>query len=95
MGLDTGAKRAQPDFRSEVAGQLNVLAESGRKIAEMAATVGLRLFGPHPTAERTQPGTCPIGTEAPLETVFSEGYQLIKAAQNDTGGELQEILSRL
>jgi len=94
MGLDEGAKRAKPDFRSEAAEQLLQLAEAGRKIADMASTVGLRLFGPRPTPERAQPAA-PIGPEAAMETIFSEGVRSIRAAQSDAGAVLQEILSRL
>jgi len=97
MGLDTGAvkaARANPDLRSGAADQLAGLAEVGRKIAEMAGVVNVRLFGPQPTPERAQPAG-PLGPEASLETIFSDGIRSIKAAQSDAGGALQEILSRL
>lgn len=95
MGLDQGAtKRPQPDLRGEVSEQLGALGEAGRKIAEMAATIRLRLFGPQPTPERASPAP-PLASEASLETVFGDGARSIRTAQNDAAGVLQEILTKL
>lgn len=87
-------KRATPHLRANIGESLKNAGEVGRKISEMAAAVNLRLFGPFPApaAATVNP---PLGPEASIEEIFSDGMRTIRSAQEETGATLQEILGRL
>ena len=90
---DLGTK-ARKNLRAELSEELVQTVEVGRKVAEMAEAVNLRLFGPQPAPERLK-ATPPVGPDAPLESIFIDGIRSVKIAQEETGATLQDILNRL
>jgi len=91
---DLGTK-ARKNFRAELSEELVQTVEFGRKVAEMAEAVNLRLFGPQSTPELSKSSSPPVSPDAPLESIFIDGIRSVKIAQEETGATLQDILNRL
>lgn len=90
---DLGTK-ARKNLRAELSEELVQTVEVGRKIAEMAEAVNIRIFGPQLAPERgiATPPVCP---DAAIESIFIDGIRCVKVTQEETATTLQDILNRL